>query len=142
LLREGDLLADASPKPPWPRAPEGERTCPAQGEVTQSPLPPDLPASPTAPAGAVAGAFSVSSTGEALYTMPLLVPPGRAGMEPSLALTYDSSADEGTLGMGFGIAGLSVITRCPKTLARDGMIRAVRDEADDALWYTFTGCNT
>ncbi|WP_437727730.1 RHS repeat-associated core domain-containing protein [Sorangium sp. So ce861] len=87
----------------------------------------------TVSAGAMAGAFSVTSSGEAVYVMPLTAVPGRAGVEPRLALHYDGSAGEGVLGMGFSIAGLSAITRCPKNLAQDGEIRGVRYDAEDAL---------
>src|SRR5882724_9542967 len=46
----------------------------------------------TVPAGAIPGTFSITSTGEATYVMPLVTVPGRAGVEPSLSLIYDSSA--------------------------------------------------
>lgn len=106
--------------------------CP-QPDAGPSPLPPDLPAGPTVAAGTVPGSFSVSSTGEAIYSMPLVAPPGRAGMEPKLSVTYDSAAGEGPLGLGFAISGLSAITRCPRNMAQDGFIQAVRDEESDAL---------
>ncbi|XXU45450.1 SpvB/TcaC N-terminal domain-containing protein [Sorangium sp. So ce1014] len=87
----------------------------------------------TVAAGAMAGTFSVTSTGEATYVMPLVSVPGRAGVEPRLALQFDSGGGEGVLGAGFSIAGLSAITRCPKSLAQDGEIRGVRYDGDDAL---------
>ncbi|WP_437729520.1 RHS repeat-associated core domain-containing protein [Sorangium sp. So ce861] len=87
----------------------------------------------TVSAGAMAGTFSVTSSGEAVYVMPLTAVRGRAGVEPRLALHYDSSAGEGVLGAGFSIAGLSAITRCPTSLAQDGEIRGVRYDAEDAL---------
>ncbi|WP_437813338.1 RHS repeat-associated core domain-containing protein [Sorangium sp. So ce1078] len=87
----------------------------------------------TVAAGAMAGTFSITSTGEATYVMPLVSVLGRAGVEPRLALQFDSGAGEGVLGAGFSIAGLSAITRCPKTLAQDGEIRGVRYDAKDAL---------
>ncbi|KYF61036.1 type IV secretion protein Rhs [Sorangium cellulosum] len=65
--------------------------------------------------------------------MPLASVPGRAGVEPRLALHYDSGAGEGVLGAGFSIAGLSAITRCPKNLAQDGEIRGVAYDGDDGL---------
>ena len=65
--------------------------------------------------------------------MPLVTAPGRAGIEPQLSLTYDSSAGDGVLGVGFGIGGLSAITRCPSNLAQDGEIRGVRYDAEDKL---------
>jgi hypothetical protein len=96
-------------------------------------VPGALPQSKTVEAGTIAGSFSVTSTGEAVYSMPLEVVPGRAGMQPSLGITYGSSADEGVLGLGLGISGLSAVSRCPKNLAQDGEIAAVRDQPGDAL---------
>src|SRR5277367_6454992 len=87
----------------------------------------------TVSAGTLPGSFSVTSTGEATYVMPLTTVPGRAGVEPRLALTYDSSGDDGVLGVGFSLAGLSAITRCPQNLAQDGEIRDVRYDAADKL---------
>jgi RHS repeat-associated protein len=104
--------------------------CPAPDPVT-SPLPADLPLAETVAAGALPGSFAVSRSGGATYTIPLVVPPGRAGMEPSLAIAYDSAGGDGLLGVGFGLSGLSVITRCPASLAQDGLIRAVRYDALD-----------
>lgn len=63
--------------------------------------------------------FDVASDGSATYTVPLEVVPGRAGMEPKLALSYGSNAGNGHLGVGFTIAGLSAISRCGHTLADD-----------------------
>ncbi len=54
-------------------------------------------------------------------------------MQPTLAITYDSAAGDGLLGMGFSLTGLSAVTRCPRSVAQDGRIRAVRDDAEDAL---------
>ena len=55
--------------------------------------PDDSDASPIA--GTIQGSFAVSSTGEATYTMPLVVPPGAAGMQPSLAIAHDSASGDG-----------------------------------------------
>src|SRR5262245_1968183 len=54
-------------------------------------LPPSLSAYPTEPAGTINGAFSVSTTGEAIYSLDLSLPPGRAGMAPPISLVYESS---------------------------------------------------
>src|SRR3954471_23173931 len=53
----------------------------------------------TIPVGTIPGTFSITSTGEASYVMPLVTVPGRAGVEPALALTYDSSGGDGVLGV-------------------------------------------
>ncbi|MFT3765275.1 MAG: FG-GAP-like repeat-containing protein [Minicystis sp.] len=115
---------------PAPSVPPPDVSCPVYDAKT---LPAPPPRAETAPVGAAPGAFSVTSTGEATYTIPIVVPPGRAGMEPRLALSYSSAAGEGALGMGFSLAGLSAITRCPQTILDDGRVRGVRDAPDDAL---------
>jgi RHS repeat-associated protein len=81
----------------------------------------------TQPAGTIAGAFEVTHQGEAQYTVPLVLPPGRAGMRPSLALTYNSAGGNGDLGQGWSLSGLQVITRCRETIAQDGVARGVKD---------------
>ncbi|WP_437784541.1 RHS repeat-associated core domain-containing protein [Sorangium sp. So ce1097] len=87
----------------------------------------------TVAAGTIPGMFSISSTGEAVYTMDLTTVPSRAGMGPRLQLVYRSDAGDGVLGNGFSIAGLSAITPCPSTLAQDGEIRGVRYDGEDKL---------
>ena len=95
----------------------------------------DSDASPIA--GAIQGSFAVSSTGEASYPIPLMVPPGAAGMQPSLGVSYNSASGDGMLGMGFSLSGLSAITRCARTMAQDGEIRSVRYDQKDALCLDF-----
>ena len=91
----------------------------------------DSDASPIA--GAIQGSFAVSSTGEATYALPLIVPPGAAGMQPTLAVAYNSASGDGMLGMGFSLSGLSAMTRCVRTMAQDNQIRSVRYDQHDAL---------
>ncbi|MHB8878535.1 MAG: FG-GAP repeat domain-containing protein [Myxococcaceae bacterium] len=64
--------------------------------------------------------LSVSSDGEAQVEVPLWVPPGRAGVQPQLALGYGSRRGNGLLGVGWSLRGLSQITRCKRTSAQDG----------------------
>jgi Salmonella virulence plasmid 65kDa B protein/FG-GAP-like repeat/Insecticide toxin TcdB middle/N-terminal region len=74
----------------------------------------------TTVAGFTPGTFKVNEAGAATYTIPIQVPPGIAGLEPKLAFTYNSKGRNGLLGMGWGLSGLSAITRCPRTIVQDG----------------------
>ncbi|HEV8695378.1 MAG TPA: SpvB/TcaC N-terminal domain-containing protein, partial [Lysobacter sp.] len=91
----------------------------------------DLPAH-DATVGTLAGEGGVSG-GAAAYNIPIVVPPGRRGMQPQLALSYSSRAGNGVAGMGWSLSGLSSITRCPSTLEQDGLVRPVLFDAGDKL---------
>ena len=80
--------------------------------------------------GSIPGQLSVQQ-GAAVYTIPIEVPPGVAGMQPDLAITYNSNAGNGLLGVGFSLSGLSVITRCGQTIAQDGRKGGVYYDARD-----------
>jgi hypothetical protein len=84
-------------------------------------------------AGSLPGAVEVTPTGASHYSIPLQVPPGTAGMVPSLALEYDSQSGGGMLGQGWRVSGQSTITRCGKTVAQDGVRRPVSLDAQDAF---------
>jgi RHS repeat-associated protein len=71
------------------------------------------------------GEAAVGHDGSASYRVPLWVPDGVAGLQPSLAIEYNSESGIGLLGPRWRLTGLSVITRCPKTLAQDGVQRPV-----------------
>jgi hypothetical protein len=86
----------------------------------------------TTAVGTIPGDASVTADGTFTYGMPIEVPPGRVGMQPSLAITYASSEVESALGVGFSLSGLSSITRCPRTIAQDGERRDV-DQRRSAL---------
>jgi Salmonella virulence plasmid 65kDa B protein/FG-GAP-like repeat len=92
------------PEPPPGMAPEGAPQVPSGVAV-----------------GRTRGSFSVSSAGAAQYLIPLWMPRGIAGLQPSLALAYSSQAGDGAYGVGWNLSGLSTISRCPKTVAQDGL---------------------
>jgi RHS repeat-associated protein len=91
------------------------------------PLPSNLPPpnydfADTQPVGELGFQHSVSMDGAAQISIPLLVPPGRRGVQPNLALTYSSRMGNGPLGVGWQLSGLSTITTCRKTWAVDGVL--------------------
>jgi RHS repeat-associated protein len=91
--------------------------------ITAAPtlLPPAHPVSvATVPVGTLPGKLVVTPLGSASYSVPLEVPPGRGGIQPELALHYDSSADNGYLARGWSLEGFSTIVRCNNTIASDG----------------------
>jgi RHS repeat-associated protein len=80
-----------------------------------------LPMAATAATGRTEGAFTVSPTGAAHYSIALWSPPGVRGIEPHLSLTYDSREGNGLFGVGWSLAGLSTIEHCNQTIAQDGV---------------------
>lgn len=75
---------------------------------------------------------AVTDSGTASYSFPIGVPPGIGGMAPILALNYGGGSN-GPVGYGWGIQGISTITRCPQTRAIDGFTRGVTFTKDDKL---------
>ena len=82
-------------------------------------------------AGRLPGTLSVDPTGAASYRIPLAVPPGTAGVEPSLSLSYGSSAGAGVAGLGWSLDGLSSIDRCRRTKAQDNIRGTVKYASTD-----------
>lgn len=85
----------------------------------------------TTTVGATAGSFAVSPSGASTYTIPVSVPPGIGGMQPGIALSYSSHGGNGIAGLGWSIAGLSVVHRCEATLDRDGFEGGINLDSND-----------
>jgi RHS repeat-associated protein len=88
---------------------------------------------PSDAAGWNEGEFAVSHDGSATYTLPLWTPEGRGGLKPDLALTYSSNSENGLLGVGWSLQGLSNITQCARTPSHDSYLRPVRFDTMDAF---------
>ncbi len=80
--------------------------------------------------GTLAGSLSVDQ-GVATYSIPIEVPPGTAGMAPEISLNYSSQSGNGIAGVGWSLGGLSVIHRCPQTLAQDNRIDGISFDLND-----------
>lgn len=77
------------------------------------------------------GFVKIDNNGAATYSIPIIVPPGTAGIQPNLAFTYSSQGGNGLLGVGWSISGLPVIDRCGKTIAQDGVPGGVNLDSGD-----------
>ena len=63
--------------------------------------------------------------GQASFQLNIPLPPGRAGMQPQVAISYNSQQGNGVLGVGFSLSAAGAISRCPATLAQDGFAAGV-----------------
>ena len=95
---------------------------------------PDTSSSDSRPVLQFAGDFDVSSLGAATYTVPIDVPAGVGGMQPSLSLVYSSQSSFGLAGQGFDLKGIGVITRGPKSVFYDGKSSGTTFKKDDAFF--------
>jgi RHS repeat-associated protein len=107
----------ASPDAPPVTVPDG-----SGGTRVVPPLEPQV----TARVGALPGRFAVSESGTATYSIPIAVPPGRAGIEPNLSLVYGGDRATTDFGMGWRLDGLSTIARCTRTYSLDGSTERVQ----------------
>ena len=83
--------------------------------------------------GRTPAVFHVNRDGAATYTIPIWAPPGPNGLEPHIALSYDSQSGSGYLGVGWALSGISSIYRCNRTDAQDGAPAPVTLTTNDAF---------
>lgn len=83
------------------------------------------PPPPSSEVGITDGQLSVSLAGAANYNIPIAVPPGINGVVPQISLSYSSQSGNGLAGNGWGVSGLSSITRIPSTKFHDNTIDPV-----------------
>ncbi|MCG8410277.1 MAG: FG-GAP-like repeat-containing protein [Bacteroidales bacterium] len=87
--------------------------------------------------GSLAGKADVSPTGAATYTIQIAVPAGTAGMQPQLAISYNSQQGRTVLGKGFNLTGLSAISRTNQNFYFDGKSSSLSLTENDR--FTFDG---
>ena len=80
---------------------------------------------------AIPGTHSVSPNGAANYSIPIDVPPGINGMQPSISLNYSSDLGNGLMGLRWGLSAGSVISRCATNLTDDGFVDPVDYDEND-----------
>lgn len=77
------------------------------------------------------GELSITDLGNANYTLPISLPPGIKGIAPQLALVYNSASDNGMVGYGWNIKGISSVSRVSSRLDIDGFIGGVKLNSND-----------
>ena len=94
---------------------------------------------------ATPGEFAVTNAGAANYHIPLYSAPAAGSLDVKLALQYNSQSGNGVLGVGWNLTGISSITRCPRTIAEDGVRAGVKNDSSDVFcldgqkMYTIAG---
>lgn len=76
----------------------------------------------------------VSATGAKTYEVPIDVYPGIRGMEPHLALSYDSHQGNSIVGTGWRLSGISSIVRNGKDICHDSTTDGIRMNNNDSFW--------
>ena len=85
--------------------------------------------------GATNGSFAVNAVGGAEYSIPFKMLPGVNGLTPSFSLVYSSNNGPGIAGYGWGIGGISMISRGPQTYYSDAAARGVELDASDRFYF-------
>lgn len=88
-------------------------------------------------AGSDKGRFSVTSSGSAIYTIKVQIPPGVQGYQPALSFGYNSTSQNGLLGIGWNLSGFSKISRVRKIIAIDGIDGDITYTSEDR--FAFNG---
>ena len=82
-------------------------------------------------AGRTSGAIDVSSTGGAMYNVPIVLPAGLGISVPQLALSYNSQGGNGIAGYGWNVTGISSISRIPATTFHDQRMGGINLDQND-----------
>ncbi len=80
-----------------------------------------------------ASGVDITSSGSPTFSASIAVPPGIAGMSPTLTLTYNGGGPNGSVGYGWALAGASLITRCQGSQFSSGRAMPVAFAAVDRL---------
>ncbi|WP_351019105.1 FG-GAP-like repeat-containing protein [Shewanella sp. AC91-MNA-CIBAN-0169] len=82
--------------------------------------------------GLSSGEFRVDESGAATYSVPINIPEGRAGVTPQVSLNYSSNnLQDGPVGIGWSVGGISAVSRCPQTPINDNAITGVNFTSSD-----------
>lgn len=86
------------------------------------------------PVGKISGELGVTSSGGAMYSIPIELPVARVGMKPAISFVYNSQQRLGNiLGQGWSVSGFSSISRANPTLYYNGKNGHVDFTNDDYM---------
>lgn len=83
--------------------------------------------------GSLGGEVNVTPLGTATYSIPIEVTPGTNGMQPNIAITYNSAMGRGLLGMGWTLSGFSSISRTHRNHFYDYAVGSINFDGNDRL---------
>lgn len=79
------------------------------------------------------GKLDISNTGQAVYTIPIALPPSLQNFGPTINLTYVSGQFGGIVGQGWNLSTISMISRISTNITLDGVIDGVDFDDNDKL---------
>ena len=79
--------------------------------------------------------LSVSSSGALTYQVPIEVPTGINGLQPSISLNYNSRAGNGVMGVGWSIGGLDMLHRCGSDYVHDKKVKPIILTDEDNICF-------
>ena len=82
------------------------------------------------PTGSTAGESSIMN-GAAGYSIPFILPDGTGNIKPKISLNYGSNGGESHFGRGWGLAGLTVISRTGQSTLYDGQVTEMSFNGND-----------
>ena len=83
--------------------------------------------------GKIGSILNVSAIGSLMYQIPIEVPSGVNGMNPSIQIVYNSQAGNGIAGYGFNLSCVSSIYRARKNLFSEGKLDAIHLTDEDNI---------
>ena len=81
--------------------------------------------------GVIDDSYLVNNSGAYNHIIPIQIPKGIGGLQPSLSLFYDSRSSISEVGYGWNLNGISKISRASKNIANNGYIDKIQFDSTD-----------
>jgi hypothetical protein len=79
------------------------------------------------------GKLEIANSGQAVYTVPIALPPSLQNFGPTINLTYASGQFGGIVGQGWNLSTISMISRISTNITLDGVVDGVDFDDNDKL---------